>query len=212
MPLAHHIVLTAYGFWLPNDPRGSGSTSVGSWDLFQHGGPTRLDDLSASVAHQPHDHQKRLAAKQSLQHPPVLWTGEQALTIAHSFRDTAAASNYQFHAFAILQDHIHLILADDESVSRRARSTCHSPTTPRTPRSPHRIAGHLRSLATRALREKHAWPTDRPVWGKRSWVTFLDTPEAVLTAIDYTNANPEKSNLPRQHWSFITPFIIDNAR
>jgi hypothetical protein len=28
--LAYHVVLGAYGFWLPNDPRGSWSDFVGS--------------------------------------------------------------------------------------------------------------------------------------------------------------------------------------
>jgi hypothetical protein len=28
--IAHHIIWTAYGWWLPNDPRGSGSNAVRS--------------------------------------------------------------------------------------------------------------------------------------------------------------------------------------
>jgi len=30
MVLGTHLILTAYGFWLPNDPRGSWSDFVGS--------------------------------------------------------------------------------------------------------------------------------------------------------------------------------------
>jgi hypothetical protein len=40
--LAYHVIFTTYGFWLPNDPRGSGSRFVGSRALFQHGGATRV--------------------------------------------------------------------------------------------------------------------------------------------------------------------------
>ena len=29
MVIAHHLILTAYGWWLPNDPRGSSSQTVG---------------------------------------------------------------------------------------------------------------------------------------------------------------------------------------
>ncbi|MGC8625848.1 MAG: hypothetical protein ACP5VQ_11380, partial [Phycisphaerae bacterium] len=36
--IAWHIVVCAYGFWLPNDPRGSGSQYVGSDDLFRVAG------------------------------------------------------------------------------------------------------------------------------------------------------------------------------
>lgn len=35
MVLASHVILGAYGFWLPNDPRGSWSTFVGAWDLYR---------------------------------------------------------------------------------------------------------------------------------------------------------------------------------
>jgi len=34
---AYHAIFTAYGFWLPNDPRGSWSDFVGSWELFRFG-------------------------------------------------------------------------------------------------------------------------------------------------------------------------------
>ena len=30
--LVAHVIITAYGFWLPNDPRGSWSDFVGAWD------------------------------------------------------------------------------------------------------------------------------------------------------------------------------------
>ena len=36
--LAYHAIFTAYGFWLPNDPRGSWSSYVRSWELFLAGG------------------------------------------------------------------------------------------------------------------------------------------------------------------------------
>ena len=38
---AYHAVFTAYGFWLPNDPRGSWSDFVGSWELFRFGPATK---------------------------------------------------------------------------------------------------------------------------------------------------------------------------
>src|SRR5438034_5148372 len=38
MVLASHGIFTAYGFWLPNDPRGSWSDFVRSWELFLAGG------------------------------------------------------------------------------------------------------------------------------------------------------------------------------
>ena len=40
--LGYHIIFTAYGFWLPNDPRGSWSEFVAAWELFLHGARRRL--------------------------------------------------------------------------------------------------------------------------------------------------------------------------
>ncbi len=34
MIVAYHSIFCAYGFWLPNDPRGSWSDFVGAWELF----------------------------------------------------------------------------------------------------------------------------------------------------------------------------------
>ena len=38
---AYHVIFGAYGFWLPNDPRGSWSDFVGSWELLRFGKTTR---------------------------------------------------------------------------------------------------------------------------------------------------------------------------
>ena len=43
MVLAYHVIFTAYGFWLPNDPRGSWSEWVGSWELLKFGRATKTD-------------------------------------------------------------------------------------------------------------------------------------------------------------------------
>ena len=56
MILATHAIFSAYGFWLPNDPRGSWSTFVASWELFKYG-PATTVSTRRSIAHQPHDTQ-----------------------------------------------------------------------------------------------------------------------------------------------------------
>jgi hypothetical protein len=38
MVIGYHIILGAYGFWLPNDPRGSWSNEV--WESNYDGPPT----------------------------------------------------------------------------------------------------------------------------------------------------------------------------
>src|SRR5437660_11152863 len=83
--LAYHVIFSAYGHWLPNDPRGSGSKYVGSKDLHPFGPATYLEDRSRSVANTPHDHRLRKAAKQALKRPAVLFTGIQARAIGRGF-------------------------------------------------------------------------------------------------------------------------------
>ena len=45
--LAAHIIFTCYGFWLPNDPRGSWSEWVASWELLRYGKATKVDHGAA---------------------------------------------------------------------------------------------------------------------------------------------------------------------
>ena len=39
----YHVILPMYGFWLPNDPRGSWSEFVFRWELSCFGRATRSD-------------------------------------------------------------------------------------------------------------------------------------------------------------------------
>ena len=80
MVLGSHVILSAYGFWLPNDPRGSWSDFVGAWELVRFGRATRTH-ARRSVASQPHDRKAREAAKWALKYPPVQFTGLQARAI-----------------------------------------------------------------------------------------------------------------------------------
>src|SRR5438270_9322580 len=82
----YHVIFGAYGFWLPNDPRGSWSEFVGSWELFRFG-PATKTDTRRSVAARPHDRAQRLAAKQALKYPPVQFTGLQARAIGRGFAE-----------------------------------------------------------------------------------------------------------------------------
>src|SRR5882757_6425768 len=54
MIIGYHVIFSTYGFWLPNDPRGSWSEFVGSWELFRHGRATKVA-VTRSVAHRRHD-------------------------------------------------------------------------------------------------------------------------------------------------------------
>ena len=58
MVLASHLIITAYGFWLPNEDRGSWSDFVGSWELWKFGDATKVN-TRISRAHIEHDRRRR---------------------------------------------------------------------------------------------------------------------------------------------------------
>jgi len=110
MILAYHVVFGAYGFWLPNDPRGSWSEFVGSWELLRFGKATKTEERQ-SVAHLPHDRRLRQEAKRALTFPPVAFSGRQALAVAQGFDRAGTEGGYVIHSCAILPEHVHLVIA-----------------------------------------------------------------------------------------------------
>jgi REP element-mobilizing transposase RayT len=195
MVLAYHVILSAYGFWLPNDPRGSWSDFVRAWEIFRFGGPTKVD-TRRSVARRPHDAELRRAAKRALKYPPVLFTGEQARAIAWGFADAIAEAGYVIYACAIMPDHVHLVVA------RHARKI-------------ETVTAHLKAKATMRLTAESLHPLAAhpqkngsfpSPWAARGWSVYLDSVEDILRAIPYVENNPTREGLPRQKWSLVTPY------
>jgi len=194
MVLGYHIILSAYGFWLPNDPRGSWSETIRVYDLLRFGPATKVQ-TTRSVAHTSHDRALRIAAKQALRHKPVRFTGLQARAIARGFQIAFREHDYVVHALAILPDHAHLVL--------RAHLR-HIDDIPR----------HLKAKATRQLSLESLHPfADDPradgtlpsPWARNHWSPFIDSDNYLHKAIDYVNENPCRSGLKRQHWTCVAP-------
>src|SRR2546423_3047766 len=107
--IAYHLIMTAYGFWLANDPRGSWSDFVRAWELREFGPATRTQQRR-SLARDPHNRRLRLEAKKHLSHEPVEFTGLQARAVARGFEHYVARSGCIVHACAILPCHAHLVV------------------------------------------------------------------------------------------------------
>jgi REP element-mobilizing transposase RayT len=196
MILAYHFIFTAYGFWLPNDPRGSWSTFVRSWELCRFGPATKVTTRK-SLARKPHNRQLRLAAKSELRYPPVSFSGSQALAIAHGFKSAFERSSFIFLACSILPEHVHLVVARHRLNHRQ-------------------IMNQLKGEASKALVRENLHPFQEEFlpsrkrhspWGEKAWCVFLNTPGHIRCALRYVEQNPEKENLPAQHWSFIQPYM-----
>ena len=118
----YHVILPFYGFWLPNDPRGSWSQFVAKWEIARFGKPRRkserrsLWELSATEINQ------RDAARAALQYPPVRLSGIQARAVGRGFARQVLTSSYDIWACAIMPEHTHLVLARHRySVEQMAR-------------------------------------------------------------------------------------------
>ena len=112
MAMATHVIFSAYGFWLPNDPRGSWSDFVRKWELVRFGQGTKsLISGPRSVAHVAHDRELRKAAKEELDFPPVSFTGKQALVVSQGFKTAIDEGLYTIYACAILPEHVHIVVA-----------------------------------------------------------------------------------------------------
>ncbi len=194
--LGYHVIFSAYGFWLPNDPRGSWSDFVGAWDLFHAGGKATTTTERRALHRDPHDRAKRLATKQALARPAVKFTGLQAWAACQGFGEYIAKSGLPVWACAIMPDHVHMVTGPFRLDVEQ-------------------IVVQLKAAGTRRLIEERLHPFthlaedgDRPpkCWGRGEWSVFLDSREDITRCIGYVENNPAKEGKPRQSWSFVTPY------
>src|SRR5713226_3074024 len=106
---AYHVIWGTYGFWLPNDPRGSWSDFVASWELARFGKATKLlERISVDAAEWA---RWRAEAQQALKYPAVVLNGKQAQSVGHGFANGVRKSRYTIWACSILPEHVHLVIA-----------------------------------------------------------------------------------------------------
>src|SRR3982751_1272460 len=110
MILASHVIITAYGFWLPNDEHGSWSDFIRNWELLGFGPATQVE-TTRSVARKPYDRKLRTKMRNSLKYPAVKFSGEQALWIGRAFAQQIEKSEFSVYACAILREHTHFVVA-----------------------------------------------------------------------------------------------------
>lgn len=195
--LASHLIMTTYGFWLPNDPRGSGSDWVRKVELLKYGDAKKVTGQTRqSVARARHDASKRLEAKQALRFAPVELDAAQIAAVGRGFELAVQESGYEVYALAILRDHVHAVV----KTHRHA---------------PMQIMGHLKARATQQLLQEnvHPWGLLQleydplpSVWTSRGWKVFLFTDAEVRSRIGYVAKNLRWAGMEGQTWSFVRPF------
>ncbi len=192
----YHVILPMYGYWLPNDPRGSWSEFIRKWELVQFG-PIRFGTERRALGElSVEELLERDRARSSLAFPPVTLTDRQALNIAHGFEMHCRKCNYTLWACAILPEHTHLVIARHSYAVEQ-------------------MSNLKKGAASRNLTEDHLHPlagyqikngrTPSP-WAARCWKIFLDSEEAIENAIGYVFDNPAKEGKKPQPWPFLVPF------
>jgi REP element-mobilizing transposase RayT len=186
----YHLIMSFYGFRLPNDPRGSWSDFVGAWELLRFGKTERKIDEAVRLTRE----QRRQLdeARACLKYPPVTLTGRQALSVGTGFGSLCAKSRFAIWACAILPEHVHLVITRHRYCIEQT-------------------ANLLKGAATSQLRTDGLDPmanygTSRSPWARGQWSVFLDSEESIDNAIHYVEQNPNREGKPRQRWSFVSPF------
>ena len=184
--IAYHLVWTAYGWWLPNDPRGSGSRTIRNDTL------TDLGDLHFGRKKvQPAGRVVRQFYEQAadlLKHDLLTFNETERAVIADAFGEVTATQRYTCYACAVMPDHVHILIRKHRHLAEEMIQNF--------------ISASREKLVATGDREPHhpTW-----TWGN-GWKVFLEHPDEVRRTIGYIERNPYPIGLPTQQWSFITPY------
>lgn len=182
---AAHLILTGYGHWLPNDPRGSGSTELRKPTLGElgtiHHGRKRLQPSRAALR------EFYRAAEPKLDHPVIWFDAQTRVALGRAVHHVVTERGYTCWALAILRNHLHAVV-------RTHRDTADVMLA--------KIADGTRDV----LREKSLVASTHPVWSQRPYKVYLRTRAEILGRIEYVNNNPMKERLASQRWRCVSAF------
>jgi REP element-mobilizing transposase RayT len=183
--IAYHLIWTVYGYWLPNDPRGSMSKTIASdviADLGElHFGRKKVQP-AASVLHEFHE-----KSRDVLKHDLLIFQPVDFLRIAKSLEAAIVEHQYTCYACAIMPDHVHLLIRKHKHQAEE-------------------MLENLQNASRLQLCSEGMRPADHPVWGGPGWKVFLDSPTDIRRAIRYIEGNPVRWRLPRQTWPFVVEY------
>ncbi|OQB81869.1 MAG: hypothetical protein BWX88_04170 [Planctomycetes bacterium ADurb.Bin126] len=183
--IAHHIILTGYGHWLPNDPRGSMSQMMRQPSLEPlgdiHYGRKRVHPSRKELK------AFRIAARPLLTHPVLWFEHPHRQALIDAIRQSIRSETLTCYACAVLSNHIHLLI-------RR-----------------HRLDGPklnalLKDSLAETLHEEKLVPPEHPVFSADSCHFYKSDKQAVRNCIGYINENFAKHHLPLAVYDFVTPY------
>jgi REP element-mobilizing transposase RayT len=181
MVVAHDLIWTAYGWWLPNDPRGSSSHEIRVERIAELG---ELHHGRKTV--QPYPAEIRQFYEQAgvaLKHELLTFNTAETTTLATSFGEAVRKSRYTCYSCAIMPDHIHMLI-------RRHRDPAET------------MIENFQNVSRLAILGAKRRADNHPVWGGPGWKVFLNTRADIERVDHYIRMNPLKAGLPAQNWAF----------
>ncbi len=180
-----HLIWTAYGWWLPNDPRGSMSHEIRVEKVAELG-----ERHYGRKAVQPPGREIREfydEARDLLAHPLLTFSDNDIELIGESFGRVITDRRYTCYACAILPDHVHAVI-------RKHRDHAED------------MIENLQTASRSKLIEAGSRAITHPVWGGPGWKVFLYSIEDFVSRIKYVRMNPIKAGRPERHWSFVKEY------
>ena len=183
--IAYHLMWTAYGFWLPNDPRGSTSKKIANDVIAElgklHYGRKKVQPSSCEIR----EFQNR--AKDVLKNNTMKFGPKEVASIADGFSEAISKHKYTCYACVIMPDHVHILIRKHKHQAED-------------------MIENLQNFSRLRLRNSGERSFDHPVWGGPGWKVFLDNPDAIRRTIRYIEENPIKWKLPPQQWDFVKEY------
>jgi REP element-mobilizing transposase RayT len=185
MVAGYHLICTAYGWWLPNDPRGSSSHEIRVEriaDLGElHHGRKTVQPSSADLRRFYDE------ARQALKHELLPFTEEDLNLLADAFAAVMGERRYTCYACALMPDHVHALIRKHRDLAEE-------------------MMAYLQEKSRQALVDAGRRSAAHPVWGGPGWKVFLNTRADMERIVDYIRNNPIKAGRPPQHWAFVKEY------
>ncbi len=185
MVIAHHLIWTAYGYWLPNDPRGSMSKTIACDVIAElgelHFGRKKVQPAASVVR------EFREQSRGILKHELLAFSTKDFHFIGEALAETISEHKYTCYACAVMPDHMHILIRKHKHQAEE-------------------MLDIFQQNSRLRLRNAGLRPAEHPVWGGPGWKVFQDTPTDICRTIRYIEENPVKWRLPRQEWPFVQTY------
>lgn len=186
MVAGYHLIWTVYGYWLPNDPRGSTSREIRVEALKNLGDIHYGRKETQPTTQEIREFQRE--AQTLLKHPVLTFDDDDILLIGRVLGEVIGEKGYTCYACAVMPDHVHILI-------RRHRDKAEE------------MIAHFQELSRTALIAAERRNSSHPVWTDGpGWKTFINTSRQFENEIQYIEQNPTKLGRPVQVWDFVQKY------